>query len=512
MSKIEAEISLDTRQFTAAIQRVNSSIQRLGGIAIGGYTAIQAFQSGLQLAGVAAEKLKGAFDLGGKLSDLSAQTGLAASQVLVLRQAFANAGLGGDQFEGAIARMQKALGGVNEEGKSTEAALARLGLTVGDLGGLSAEEQLRILIGAFAGLNDTSTRTRTAMDLFGRSGAKMLALFSDSGALELAAQQVGSLGALMDENAGKFDRISDSIGTLMGLKVDQFWAGVATGASDTADAMERLSKIDFVPFGKRVKFLGESIALAFVPGGNMVKDAAGFWKAVTDKKQPTAAPASTSPDQRADFAKAAAEADAQEKAEAKAKEDKKESERLSKERMKLREDATKDLSKWREDEEIAAAESPEKKRAILMARAGAGTTQALDARIAELGKLVALGNASTTEAEVADLQRLTGIRSQVGGIDRESAKKATQTAQDEIDAKGKDAAKLLDPAQLPQMKVWADSARSVGLGGNAATNGQEIAKLQAERQREGNALLREIRDALKRNSGLTAPEDTLVFN
>jgi hypothetical protein len=506
MSKIEAEITLNSSRFQAGINQVNNSIQRLGGIAIGGYTAIQAFQSGLQLAGVAAEKLKGAFDLGGKLSDLSAQTGLAASQVLVLRQAFANAGLGGDQFEGAVARMQKALGGVNEEGKSTEAALARLGLTVGDLGGLSAEEQLRILIGAFAGLNDTSTRTRTAMDLFGRSGAKMLALFSDATALAVAADQVGSLGSLMDENAGKFDRISDSIGTLMGLKMDQFWAGIATGASDSAEAMERLSKVDLVPVGKNVYDIGQALKALFA------RDVAGMWKAISggDTQQPAEKP--PLPDQRADFAKAAAEADAQEKADAKAKEDKKESERLSKERMKLREDATKDLSKWREDEEIAAAESPEKKRAILMARAGVGTTQSLDARIAELGKLVALGNASTTEAEVADLQRLTGIRSQVGGIDRESAKKATQTAQDEIDAKGKDAAKLLDPAQLPQMKVWADSARSVGLGGNAATNGQEIAKLQAERQREGNTLLREIRDALKRNSGLTAPEDTLVFN
>ena len=506
MSKIEAEITLNSSRFQAGINQVNSSIQRLGGIAIGGYTAIQAFQSGLQLAGVAAEKLKGAFDLGGKLSDLSAQTGLAASQVLVLRQAFANAGLGGDQFEGAIARMQKALGGVNEEGKSTEAALARLGLTVGDLGGLSAEEQLRILIGAFAGLNDTSTRTRTAMDLFGRSGAKMLALFSDPTALAVAAEQVGSLGALMDENAGKFDRISDSIGTLMGLKMDQFWAGIATGASDSAEAMERLSKVDLVPVGKRVYDIGQALKALFA------RDVSGMWKAINGGDQQPAAEKPTSTDQRADFAKAAAEADAQEKADAKAKEDKKESERTSKERMKLREDATKDLSKWREDEEIAAAESPEKKRAILMSRSGAFTTQALDARIAELGKLVALGNASTTEAEVADLQRLTGIRSQVGGIDRESAKKATQTAQDEIDAKGKDAAKLLDPAQLPQVKVWADSARSVGLGGNAATNGQEIAKLQAERQREGNTLLREIRDALTRNSGLTAPEDTMVFN
>jgi len=178
-------------------------------------------------------------------------------------------------------------------------------------------------------------------------------------------------------------------------------------------------------------------------------------------------------------------------------------------RKKTREDATGNLATWRDDQELESAETPEEKRAILMKRSGFKSTEEMDARISKLGKLLSLGNASTTEAEAAELGRLTSLRGQVGGIDRDTAKQKTSEEQVGVNDLGKKASELMDTSKLPQMQVWADSARKVGLGGSAATNQSEIAKLAAERQREANSILREIRDALKKNPKLESPE--LVF-
>jgi len=181
-------------------------------------------------------------------------------------------------------------------------------------------------------------------------------------------------------------------------------------------------------------------------------------------------------------------------------------------RKKARTDAVAGLEKWRQDEEIAGAGGVDGERKILMGRSGLGSVSEIDARIDELGKLLALGAASTTMAEAAELDKLTGIRSRVGAIDRGKAKETTADAQKSIDEKAKQAAELMDGKKLPGVQVWADSARQLGLGGRAASNEQEIAKIQAERQREANSLLRDIRELLRKTPGTTAPVGELVFN
>lgn len=600
MSDITAKVKLDYSGFLGGVRRVDAGLVEMQRRAIGLSAAFQgiAWAGGAALAGIAAAamKIKGAFDLGGELSDMSAAMGMSAGQILILRQAFANAGLGGDQFAGAIARMQKALGGVDEEGKSTEAALARMNLAAGDFSGLGADEQIRKLGAGFSQIADPSTRARTAMELFGRSGAKMLAILSDSGAMETAAVQVGSLGALMDKNAVKFDAISDAMGT-MKLKSDQLWSGMAEQlAPAVAESADEFSRLDFTGIGAGIARAAQNTAnfaktlqglsdklpqvraikgvlekIGFKTYGDLaeasnveglqrrnsgtetgIDKARGMMASEDDRaallgrinnetrvsaellaqvENETHAVFSAYKPERIEAVKnelkghlavlnaqrGAVEsvALAQKSHARAAKESAEAMEALAKtqERLvELRGDAIGDLRKFRQDQELANADTPEAKRKILMGRSGQKDVAGIESEIARLEGLQKGKVTSTTESEIAELKSKLGILGQINDIDRAIAKDGLGKAQDEIDAKGKDAAKLLDPAQLPQMKVWADSARSVGLGGNAATNGQEIAKLQAERQREGNTLLREIRDALKRNSGLTSPEENLVFN
>ena len=596
MSKIEAEISLKTGSFEQAIRKVDASIANLQNRAAsfaGGFAGFAA-AGAAAFAGLAyaAMKVKETLDLGGELSDLSAAMGLSASQVLTLRQAFQNAGMGGNQFESAIGRMQQALGGVNEEGKSTEAALARLGLTAGDLAGLSADQQLQRLSAAFNTLTDASTRTRTARELFGRSGSKMLVLLSDANAMRTAADQVGALGAVMDENAGRFDNLGDAIEAL-NVKSQQLWAGITSQLAPAIEGMvETASRTDFTGLGiglgrayeQAMNFAnGLDAIYQKIPGISLMKDALdklGFqtWgdmmesgnvealqkrNAGTETEFDSARKlmateqereallgriteeinrnaealaqvqagthevfSSYEPErveaikhelqghiavlqaqQNATSAVALAQQSVAAAAQQTAEELKKaaaEQERLAK----ARKDSLDDVRQFRDREAVANADAPDEKRAVLLSQAGVKSTAELDAEIARLEQLQKLGNSSTTEKEIADLKRKLDIRGQIADVDRTARRDADRDQQKMVEEKAQEIQKLSQPMQV---QTWATSARASGLGGSAVTNQQDIARIQAERAREANSLLKEIRDTLKANSRLTTPEG-VVFS
>lgn len=606
MSTISAELQLKTGKFAAAFTRVDAMFLRMQNRAVALYGGFKGISSAANLitgsVSAAAEQMKKIFDLGGEMSDVAANTGMAASEAMVLRQAFSNAGMGADGVQGSVARLQKALAGTNEEGQSTNAALQRLGLAAGQLDNLPAVEQIKRLQQAFAGINDPAERTRTAMELFGKSGAKMLALIGDSRALTLAGEQVGSLGALMDANAGKFDNLSDNLNTLMGLKVEQFFAGLAEQLVALDGPLEGLSKVDFTGVGSQIasaaknmwdftsavdtfiaKHSGAEAMLnllkkfGFQTWNDVFQDAqvdslrktnagaeTGFASRMNDPMERTSLLKDISAaaddaraklaavdkewdgygperigavknelsihirmlDQQAealralgtaaeDAAKAevAAAAASQERWEAA----KKMWEGWVKDRAKIAEAAP----KFWKDEELAAAEDPSAKRKILADRIGVSDVAAIDKEIAALQKSLEQGNYSGTGGEIARIQELMPARSQIAALDRQIAadekgkkEKDKSNSLQDIDAQVREKRsvvdRLLDAGSLPPVQVWASASRQIGLGGNAATNTDDIQRLQAERQREANGLLAQIRDLLGKRQQI-AP-DEIVFN
>jgi hypothetical protein len=122
------------------------------------------------------------------------------------------------------------------------------------------------------------------------------------------------------------------------------------------------------------------------------------------------------------------------------------------------------------------------------------------------------GQAEQLRKQIA-MQKMTRDLVSSGGMNEAEAEKeaARRYAIEEAQRKQAEVIKRMDAEPLPQLKVVTGSARAIGLGGSAVSNGQEIAKIQAERQREANGLLKEIRDALRRNSGLNATGGDFVF-
>ncbi len=196
--------------------------------------------------------VKETLDLGGTLSDLSASTGESVGDLVILRSAFDDAGLGADKAGDFLLKLQDSIAGVNEDGKSTAGALDKLGLSAKELRNLPAIGQIEALQKGFAGLTEQTQRVAVARDLFGKSGGAALALLGDAAALDTARQKAGPLAEIMERSAGAFDNMGDVIG---GLKLDfqEFFAGALSKIAPEATSIgEALSSIDWVGIGELV--------------------------------------------------------------------------------------------------------------------------------------------------------------------------------------------------------------------------------------------------------------------
>lgn len=252
MADITARFRLDISGIDAALTRVAAATLA----AQGAFAAANAALAPLQGAFSA---IKDSLDLGGRLSDVSAQTGITVSDLVVLRQAFANAGLGADAVGPAINRLQRALGGINEDGEPTNAALERLGVSMRELQSLSPAEQFNEVSKALAAITDPTERNAIAMGIFGRSGAALMALFKDTSALQVAGQQVGGLAATMEASANKFDFISDAFGAA-NLKGQQLAAGITQAIAPALEEIAlALNATDLTGLGQTLGALAASV-------------------------------------------------------------------------------------------------------------------------------------------------------------------------------------------------------------------------------------------------------------
>lgn len=243
-----------------------------GEIAVGAAIAGAAAKAGMMVmdaafAGVrkTIEGFGQALDLGGKLTDLQDQTGIAADKILIFQQAFKNAGLEADSFGQMINKMQDGLISAQEGTGKVADALTRLGLKLSDLEGMTPDEQFRTIGRAIAGIEDPALKTSLAMDIFGKSGGKLNSLFADmDGAIAEAKGELGSLPDVMAKNAGLFDKVGDKISTIAG-KFVQFAAGIIERTLPALESITTaLARVDATK-------LGQQLADFFTRGGESMR-------------------------------------------------------------------------------------------------------------------------------------------------------------------------------------------------------------------------------------------------
>ena len=251
----------------------------LGDLAKSSVVAGAAFATGMAvfnaaMAGVqaVAASFGKALDLGGQLADLSAQTGVAAGELLVLQRAFDNTGAGAEKVSPAIAKMSSSIVDATSGTGAAAKAFDQLGLSAAELINLPAEQQFQKIGNALAGVANETQRSALASDVFGgKLGKDLLPLMTNfSGETRTATQQLGSMVDVMNQNSDAFDAIGDGIKVAQG-KLTEFAAGLMSVMAPAIEAVvTALTRIDAAQIGK-------DLGSAFVGAGEAMK---GFQSAV----------------------------------------------------------------------------------------------------------------------------------------------------------------------------------------------------------------------------------------
>jgi len=173
MSQIRADLNLNCEKFLSAIKTVDNAISTLEHSVVGlamGFKGLQFVGEGIA---AQFEHLKASFELGAKLQELSTNTGQSVADMLLLRQAFDNAGMGADAVTPALFNLQKSLSGMNDAGEATKPVFDKLGLSIHALRDMTAVQQLRTIGEALRGIENPADRAKAAADLFGKAGQRL---------------------------------------------------------------------------------------------------------------------------------------------------------------------------------------------------------------------------------------------------------------------------------------------------------------------------------------------------
>lgn len=197
--------------------------------------------------------VKSALDTGGFFSDLSANTGIAVKDLVLLEREFKNAGKSGEDIAGIVGKMQR-----NLASGDAGAGLSKLGMDMDALRSKSPVDQFHAIGQAINGIQDPAEKTAAAMAVFGKSGNELLAMFATAGFGDAAAQ-VGMQADLLNKDAALFDDVSDKL-ALVGTKTKGFFIGVADKIAPVLKPLlDSFAAIDLAKYGQAV---GDAIATA----------------------------------------------------------------------------------------------------------------------------------------------------------------------------------------------------------------------------------------------------------
>lgn len=215
--------SLDKELGVSTVKKLGNELTANVGTKVAAAAAAGAAAIGAALA----YATKSMLDLADQTSNLSAQTGIGVESLQKLAYVGSAVGLSMEDIAGGMNKFQRSL---VEGSADTLAALSRLGLSRDTLANMLPEDQLQAVLGALHDkIPDAATRTATAMELLGRSGAKLVPLGAELKNLSGAAKFVISA-----EDIAAADALGDSIGFLVAsaeLWLDNIGAVITSNAS-----------------------------------------------------------------------------------------------------------------------------------------------------------------------------------------------------------------------------------------------------------------------------------------
>lgn len=160
--------------------------------------------------------VKSALNAGDELFKMSQKTGVSVEALSTFKMAAELSDVSLEQLGNALIKFDVSSSKAITGSKELAGAFKAVGLSVADVQKMDTEQRLLKVADAFAGMEDGASKTRIAVDLFGKAGAGMIPL------LNMGSEAIERLGIkLTTDFAARAEAFNDSI-TIIGIRVKNF--------------------------------------------------------------------------------------------------------------------------------------------------------------------------------------------------------------------------------------------------------------------------------------------------
>lgn len=170
------KVEVDVNQANTALTRLQTNINNLGGKVSAMREPLLGFINGWTAAAtVVTAFVTRTINLADSIQDLSDATGVASGALLNLRGNLIDAGGTSDDMEKIVTKLSTTLGEAAQGNEKVRKSFRDLGIALGDSNGRlrSTNDLLPEVIDALAKIQDPALRSATAVDLLGKSAAKI---------------------------------------------------------------------------------------------------------------------------------------------------------------------------------------------------------------------------------------------------------------------------------------------------------------------------------------------------
>lgn len=226
VAKLASVATLDSTGFSRGLSKMRVDLGTFGSLALGAFGNVGASIAQMVSRGLTAlpRLTLAGLDLGDSLSDAAKMTGIAGSKLAVYHRAAMLAGMGTEEFNNAVHKLNVNVADALKGDEKFAAILTKAGISIEKIAGSSPDETFLALADAVSKTADAFERAHVVQQAFGRSGFRLLPLLSGGrGGISRLTASTQALGAApSDRQIAAFERANDAVqdlGTIFkGLK------------------------------------------------------------------------------------------------------------------------------------------------------------------------------------------------------------------------------------------------------------------------------------------------------
>jgi hypothetical protein len=211
----EAQIKI-TSDTSGALRDIKSLDVALGDLGKATSDAAKTFAKITAAAAAVGFAISRAIDSVSDLKDMSTALGISAQNLKYLQQSAALAGVGADELNAALVRMNNNIGtALIQKTGPAAVALKNLGIDMTALKAASPDKQFQMIAKELSQIPDPATRSALAIDLLGKQGPRLIAAAAAMDDIRRRTEELGI--ALTDLDVEMIDKAGDKMDELKGI-------------------------------------------------------------------------------------------------------------------------------------------------------------------------------------------------------------------------------------------------------------------------------------------------------